>query len=448
MKAKLRTHVAALMLLAPVAATLVAQPAVAQQRTVRPVITSMAVNSDQGLSPGATLRFQLAATSNARVANVKLGDSGIVVPLRQQTAGNYAGSYVIRRVDRIDPTQPITTRVTHGKSTIARDFSWPPAFQALAMGAGPSIERFVMRPMGRIEPGSELRFRLRGMPGADASMDIPGVISGIDLAEVRPGVYEGTYTVRRRDNPDAFRRAVATLRNGNQRATARVDVRGDDREWGQQQARDERPPQITELTPANGDRLSERGRVHIGAKLSDEGGSGIDPASVRLRLAGRDVTADARVTGDEVQYRRDLEPGRYSAEVTVRDGAGNTTTKAWTFDVVDRDRAQGPAGPLELRVTSHTTGGTFDGGNVMLQGRTAPNATVRVQVDSVANLAGRVGVSQPVLDQTIQADGDGRFNVSIAPAGLPIPGARYDVHLTANRGSQTVEERLTLHRRG
>lgn len=446
MKAKLRTTVAALMLLAPAAAVLVAEPAAAQQRVrVAPSITSMAVNSDQGLSPGATLRFQLYATSNAKAANVRLGSSGITVPLRQQTAGNYTGTYVVRRADRIDPTQMVVARVTHGNSTISRDFSWPPAFQALAMGAAPSnaIDRFVMRPMGRIEPGSELRFRLVGAPGGDAWMDIPGVISGVDLAETRPGVYEGTYTVRRRDDPNAFNRAVATLRNGNQRATARVDVRG-----GRDFARDERPPQITDLLPANGERISERGRVQIGAKLSDEGGSGIDPASVRLRVAGRDVTTDARVTGDEVHYRSDLEPGRYTAELSVKDIAGNSSSKAWTFDVVDRDRAQGPAGPLPLRVTSHSSGATIDDSSVMLQGRTAPNATVRVQVDSVANIAGRLGVSQPVMDQTIQADGDGRFNVAISPGGFPIPGARLDVHLTASRGEQTVEERITLHRRG
>lgn len=447
MKAKLRTHVAALMLLAPAAAVLVAQPAAAQQRAVRvaPSITSMAVNSDQGLSPGATLRFQLQATSNAKAASVRLGSSGITVPLRQQSAGNYTGTYVVRRADRIDPTQMVSARLTHGDRAIARDFSWPPAFQALAMGAGPAtaIDRFVMRPMGRIEPGSELRFRMVGAPGGDAWMDIPGVISGVDLAETRPGVYEGTYTVRRRDDPNAFNRAVATLRNGNQRATARVDVRG-----GRDFARDERPPQITDLLPANGERISERGRVQIGARLSDEGGSGIDPASVRLRVAGRDVTSDARVTGDEVQYRRDLEPGRYSAELSVKDIAGNSSSKAWTFDVVDRDRAQGPAGPLALRVTSHTSGATIDDSSVLLQGRTAPNATVRVQVDSVANIAGRLGVSQPVMDQTIQADGDGRFNVSISPGGFPIPGSRLDVHLTANSGQQSVEERLTLHRRG
>src|SRR5262245_18578387 len=102
MKSPLRTHVAGVLLLAP-AAVLVAQPAQAQQRTVRvqPALTSLAVNSDQGLAAGATLRFQLYATSNARSASVRLGDSGISVPLRQASAGNYTGSYVVRRADRI-----------------------------------------------------------------------------------------------------------------------------------------------------------------------------------------------------------------------------------------------------------------------------------------------------------------------------------------------------------
>src|SRR6185369_15968984 len=149
-------------------------------------------------------------------------------------------------------------------------------FQSLAtMGAAPAaapslaIERFVMRPMGRLEPGRELRFRLVGAPGGDAWMDIPGVIRGVDLTEVRPGVYEGTYTIRRRDDLDAFRNAIATLRNGNQRVTARVDMRGDDRDVGGA-GRDERAPQITELTPANGERIAERGRTHVRAHLSDE----------------------------------------------------------------------------------------------------------------------------------------------------------------------------------
>ncbi|HEX7890526.1 MAG TPA: hypothetical protein VF522_14285 [Ramlibacter sp.] len=451
MKTRLRSTVAAVMLLGPLAATLVAEPAAAQQRAVvaTPQIANMTLNSDEGLSPGATLRFQLSATPNARRASVTLGNSRISVPLRQQTRGNYTGSYIVRRSDRIDPTQLMTARVQFGERSYSRQFNYPASFQALAMGGAPAapqdtIERFVMRPMGRLEAGRELRFRLVGKPGGDAWMDIPGVIRGIDLTEVRPGVYEGNYTIRRRDNLGAFDGAIATLKHGDLRATQRVDVRGGDREFGGP-ARDERAPQISEMTPGNGDRVTERNNTRISARLSDEG-TGIDPQSVRLRLNGRDVTADARVNEDRVVFRDDLDPGRYTAELTVRDRAGNSSTKAWTFDVTG-ERNVG-TGPLPLEVTSHSNNMVVDAnGNLAIRGRTAPYATVRVQVDSVANVAGLLGVSQPVLDQTVQADREGRFGVTANPRGSVIPGTRYDVRVTSNSGSQTAEERLTLIQR-
>lgn len=94
-----------------------------------------------------------------------------------------------------------------------------------------AIDRFVVRPMGRAQGGEELRFRLDGVPGGRAWVDIPGVASGITLQETRPGLYEGSYTLRRRDardGRDAAAQAVATLQNGWQRASARADVRGRD----------------------------------------------------------------------------------------------------------------------------------------------------------------------------------------------------------------------------
>src|SRR5205085_1288149 len=86
----LRSTVAAVMLLVPVAASFMAQPAQAQTRA-QPAISNMSLNSDAGLSAGATLRVQVYATANAQRASVTLGDSGVTVPLRQQTAGNYTG---------------------------------------------------------------------------------------------------------------------------------------------------------------------------------------------------------------------------------------------------------------------------------------------------------------------------------------------------------------------
>src|SRR5690606_19796063 len=96
-----------------------------------------------------------------------------------------------------------------------------------------------------------------------------------------------------------------------------------------------RPPQITDLTPSSGDRVRERGTTESSAKVNDDG-SGIDRGSVIVRVAGRDVSRRARFEGDEIRFRDDLRDGRHTAEVVVRDRAGNTARRSWTFEVVDR----------------------------------------------------------------------------------------------------------------
>jgi hypothetical protein len=446
----LRSHVAAALLLVPTAAVMVANPAVAQQRATvaLPAITSMAFNSNEGLAPGARLRLQVQASPGARTASVALGNSGIVVPLEETSRGNYVGTHVVRRADRIDPTERMTIRAQYGQRVIAATVAYPPAFQALASGGQasprPEIERFVMRPAGNIRPGQELRFRLVGEPGANAWLNIPGVARRVELQEQRPGVYVGSYTVRRGDNLNAFERSVATLEKGNRRDTERVTVRGG-RDDDDNQARDTVAPVVSDLSPANGGRVGERGRVHISARVTDAG-SGIDTKSVRLRIDGKDVSERARLRGDTVHFRDNLAPGRHTAELLVRDEAGNTTRQAWNFRVVDRDQRAGR--DLTLEVTSHRDNAVVDGdGRLVIEGRTLPGATVRVQVDSVTSLAGIIGFTQPVADQSVQADDRGRFSVRVAPRGLPIPGTRYEVELTATRGTQTAEETLTLYQR-
>ena len=469
MKVKLRSTVAAMLLLAPLAGGFLAQPALAAGST-QPAVTHMSLNSDAGVAPGATLRVQVQGPANASRASVTLGDSGVTVSLRQQSPGTYTGSYVVRRSDHIDPTQKMTAHLTFEGRDIARAFNFPPGFQALAAGTPPDrgadrtasalhIERLAVRPMGRLEPGGDLQFRMVGTPGGTASLDIPGVARGIEMAETRPGVYEGSYTVRRRDDPDAFANAVATLRNGNQRVTARLDLRdgdrdgprvagrdrdrdGDrDRDRAPVAGRDDRSPQITELTPGNGEQVGERGRTRIGARLSDDS-SGIDPASVRLRLNGRDVSGGVQVSPDGAQYRADLDPGRYTAELSVHDRAGNSTTKTWTFDVTPGDRV-GAAGPLQVIVTSQRDNVVLDAnGRLAIRGRTAPLANVRVEVEAVSPAT--PGIPQRVADQTVQADRSGSFGVLVDPRGPTISGTRYDVRLTATSGNQTAQERLSL----
>ena len=187
-----------------------------------------------------------------------------------------------------------------------------------------AIERFTVRPAGKLLPGRVLRFQLVGVPGARASLDIPGVVRNVALRETRPGVYEGRYTIRRRDNPAAFDRAVATLRRGPERFTAQLAFA---------ERADRSAPRISQLTPGNGARVDERGRTFVQARLSDDR-SGVDPRSVRLIVDGLDVTGNARISDEGIGYRERLGRGLHRAELVVRDRAGNEARSAWSFAVV------------------------------------------------------------------------------------------------------------------
>src|SRR5206468_9721248 len=116
MKHSLHTKVAAaVMVLAPLGLAAVAQPAAAQNYQYRVAesrqgtISGITVDSDSGLRPGSTLRISVRATPGARWASLSLSDNARV-RLRERAPGEYVGSYVIRRSDRIDPTRQMQLR--------------------------------------------------------------------------------------------------------------------------------------------------------------------------------------------------------------------------------------------------------------------------------------------------------------------------------------------------
>jgi hypothetical protein len=403
MKRHVRQHLAAAWLLLP-AAALLASPAIAQQRAVvaAPEIAAVSVAADDGLLPGSTLQFTMRATPNADDANITLG-GGIVVTVRQTAPGVYQGNYVVRRADRIDPAAALVARARYGERHIARNVGAPAAFQARSPGGPPGLAR---------------------APGLDRDRD-----GNRDRGYGRDGDRE------RGDERNA------------DRGRGRDNDRDDDRRG--RVARDDRPPQIDNLSPANGARVGERGRVNVAASLRDEG-SGIDPASVQLRIDGRDVTRNARLNGDQLLFREELPPGRHTVEVTVRDHARNSTTKSWNFEVLgnrDADRprerpaAVAPVAPLTMQLFGVANNGIVDAnGELLLQGQTAPNAKVRVQVNAVR--AG--GAPQLIMDHMVDADAVGRFNVTLGTRMLPLAGTRYDVRFIATDGVQSTEQRMSV----
>jgi hypothetical protein len=294
-------------------------------------------------------------------------------------------------------------------------------------------------------------------------VDVPGVARRVTLDETRPGVYEGGYTIRRRDSLDSFSEAVATLQSGNARATARADLRGLDREYGGGYGwgRDNRGPEISNLLPAENSRIVERDRERttISARLSDDG-RGVDPNSVTLRVDGKDVTRNARIAGNEINYRDDLGRGRHTAELTVRDRAGNTARRAWSFEVVDpRDNnnigSVPPVSPAAavpapyLQLTGLANGVVVDllRQPLVVQGRTMPNAEVNVTSEVLVSMMGGVD-TRPHLTRNTRADGNGFFSVVIdPPTNITMPVTNFDIRVRSNSGPLQAEEMVRLRQR-
>ena len=205
------------------------------------------------------------------------------------------------------------------------------------------IQRFEL--IGQPVRGVVLTYRVTGVPGSNVRLRNASYPQEIQLKEVQPGVYEVEYVIAPNEDPRNVLTAVAhAVSTEKDEAVARLGGFGTLSPGAVAvptpprppvvAPRDNRGPDIASVSPAQGERVSGRGRTRIEAHFGDDR-SGVDPNSVRLRVDGRDVTRDSRIDGNGIQYRDDLAPGRHSVELTVRDRAGNTSRRSWTFDVVD-----------------------------------------------------------------------------------------------------------------
>ena len=439
MNAYIRNQVAALFILLPVATAMVALPTMAMAQPAAPELRSLQVTSDDGLRAGAELEFTVEGTPRAQT-QLRIPGVQRNIVLKETERGVYTGSYTIKRQDRISPANPIRATLRVRNRAIAANYSFP-AGMANPPVAAPvpvppvavlKIERFTVAPIDKIEPGAELRFSLNGPPGGNAEFDIPGVVDHVPMREVRPGVYEGAYTLRRLDNLTPSRPIVATLRVGDRSVKASLT---------QPLTADAKPPVIRNMSPRDGEAIVDRTAISVSGTFDDAGGVGVDPKSVRILLSGRNVTADSDITAQFFTYRAIMQPGRYTVDVSARDLAGNAVRKTWSFDVVIPVGAAPVTVPLQ--VTSHANNAIIEGRTTLVRGRTAPGAVVDIKVNAVAPVAGLFGVTQDVLTQKVQADANGDFSFSIAPQ-LPLPGTRYEVTMVSHKDNLTAESRLVL----
>lgn len=111
-----------------------------------------------------------------------------------------------------------------------------------------------------------------------------------------------------------------------------------------------------------------------------------------------------------------------------------------TSDAVTQETDTEPTAtvPLQPQFTSHSDGDEIDTSGFTLVGRTQPNATVEITVDSTTAVAGgfvSLGSSN-LVDTTVTADLNGEFSVQV-PAPVVLTGdTRYQIEASAQVGDE------------
>ena len=271
MTKQIRHHVAALFLLLPAAAALVAVPGTVIAQPSQPELRSLQVVTDDGLRAGAELQFTVEATPRGRV-QLNLAGVPRSIVLQETERGVYTGSYTLRLQDRLREGSAVRATLKVRNRTITNNSALPADIGgrnvAVAPPPGLKIDRFSVAPIDKMEPGAELRFTLNGAPGGRADFDIPGVIDNVPMREVSPGVYEGAYTIRRMDNLAPSRPAVATLRVGDRTVSSTLT---------QPLIADAKPPVIRHVSPRDGETVPRSAATSVSGTFDDVGGVGVDP---------------------------------------------------------------------------------------------------------------------------------------------------------------------------
>lgn len=162
-------------------------------------VSGFGVTPIDQLRPGEVLQFKLDGTPGARV---RVEIAGAVAPLMltEVTPGRYEGEYTIRQRDKLQPSGNTTARLEKDGQAVTATLAQPLQAGAAPPVATAPISSFQVTAPAQVQPGDELVLTLQGLPGGQASASVQGIARRIALAEVKPGVYEGAYVVRRKDS--------------------------------------------------------------------------------------------------------------------------------------------------------------------------------------------------------------------------------------------------------
>lgn len=401
-------------------------------------IDTFGVDQVDALDAGTQLEFTLEGTPKSR-ASLRITGVPRVINLRETDTGYYEGTYTIRKKDRIPTNAGVVATLRKGKSrAIARlnerlllanvSPAVSPAPKPASPTAPTSIDRFTAEQIERYEPGTELKFTLTGTPRGRASFSIENIVTSRAMEEVRAGVYEGTYTIRRQDNFTPSLRITGTLQANGQTAREQLN---------QRLVNDSEPPGVSNISPKDNESVPFTNNFNVSGSFEDTGGTGVNPKSVKIVFDGKDVTSQSTITAQGFSYRpNNLAVGNHTVDVRARDQVGNASRTTWSFRIAAYESA--PSGGMPLDITSPRNNAEVGGGPIEVRGRTLPNATVDVDVT-----AGVFGLTQRIYENSLRADSQGYFSFTFQPQ-LKVRGARYEVNVKATKDRETRERTISL----
>lgn len=408
---------------------------------VTPQIDSFEVDAVERLEAGTDLAFTLEGTPASK-ATLRITGVKRIIPMQEVEPGIYEAEYTIKLKDRLTANTVVRASLRRGSRVATAKLDQPLMIAKAAPVATPKpvppvIEQFRMAPAQEMDPGTELKFTLKGTPNAKAAFAIEGVAENIPLVETPAGsgVYEGRYTIRRNDNFPPSVNITATLALGEQSAHARLEQMGKDND----------PPVIKNLRPFDGETVSIPNPIIISATLDDGSGSGVDPRSVRILLNDRDVTRDSSITASAVKHQipQGLERGAYRVEILAKDLAGNSARAAWSFAAQPGESADQR---LPLNIYSPANNSEVNGDKIEVRGRSWPNTNIDVEVEASTALVGPFGFKQNIFTKSLQTDSGGYFEFAFEPP-IKQRGTRYEAKLKASNGDQTKEQTLIVFQR-
>lgn len=188
-----------------------------------------------------------------------------------------------------------------------------------------SITSFTQNSKGWLKAGSILKVVMEATSGGAATFEIPGVVDGVTMQEVSSGRYVRSWTVPAgQDLAVTGGKVIGQLRVGGTQRLIQA---------GNPVSIDTIAPRIINRTPdPNSTIAAVRPNISV---VSEDSGSGVDPAKVSMSVNGADVTAQATVTRNFATYRpqQPLQMGQNTVKVTAVDRAGNSASRTWTFSV-------------------------------------------------------------------------------------------------------------------